>query len=101
MRIPTLVLLACTPTNAFAQHAQPETGPSWEVSSGFEYESGDYGSGVDIEILSVPNSLSMSIGRVQLVAAIPYTGSKDLPMSFPAMFWASRYCRSRSRKQTA
>jgi hypothetical protein len=72
MRIPTILLLACTPATAFAQEAQPETGPSWEVSSGVEYEYGDYGTGTDIEIVSVPNRLGMSIGRVRLVAAIPF-----------------------------
>ena len=72
MRIPTILLLVCTPATAFAQQPQPETGPSWEVSSGVEYENGDYGTGTDIEIVSVPNRLGMSIGRVQLVAAIPY-----------------------------
>lgn len=72
MRIPTLLLLAISPATAFAQQAQPEAGPRWEISSGVEYESGDYGNGTDIEIVSVPNRLGMSIGCVQLVAAIPY-----------------------------
>ncbi|GGD85168.1 hypothetical protein [Croceicoccus mobilis] len=74
MRIPTVLLLACIPATAFAQQAQPETGSEWEVSSGVEYESGDYGTGTgtDIEILSVPSRLGMTIGRVQMIAAIPY-----------------------------
>ncbi len=72
MRIPTILLLACTPATAFAQEAQSGTGPGWEVSSGVEYESGDYGTGTDIEIVSVPNRLGMSIGRVRLIAAIPF-----------------------------
>lgn len=72
MRISIILLLAGTPVTAFAHQAQPEIGPSWEVSSGVEYESGDYGTGSDIEIVSVPNRLGATIGRVQLVAAIPY-----------------------------
>lgn len=84
MRFPAILVLGCTPATAFAQEAEPvsapetgpetgpQTGPRWEISSGAEFESGDYGTGTEIDILSVPNRLGMSIGRVKLVAAIPH-----------------------------
>lgn len=49
-----------------------EEGPQIEVSTGVEYEEGDYGSGTKINILSVPTSLTLSTGPLQLVATLPY-----------------------------
>ncbi len=49
-----------------------DDGPQIEVSTGVEYEEGNYGSGTKIKILSVPTSLTLSTGPLQLVATLPY-----------------------------
>lgn len=53
---------------------QPEksNGPSIEIASGVTYEEGDYGTDTEINILSVPTSLKISTGQLQLVATLPY-----------------------------
>lgn len=46
--------------------------PKIEVSSGVEYEEGDYGTATNINILSVPTNLKVSTGNLQLIAAMSY-----------------------------
>ncbi|RVQ67181.1 hypothetical protein EKN06_09760 [Croceicoccus ponticola] len=71
-------LLLLTPVAAFADEsaapASPEKngGPQFEISTGVEYEEGDYGTGTEINILSAPTSLKVATGRLQLVATLPY-----------------------------
>lgn len=49
-----------------------ESGPHAELSTGLEYETGNYGTDTNIDVLSVPTSLRVSTGRLQLVATLPY-----------------------------
>jgi len=78
MRSLIALSLLLTPLSALANEreipASPETdeGPQLEVSSGVEYEEGDYGTDTKINILSVPTSLKLSTGPLQLVATLPY-----------------------------
>lgn len=72
------MLLACTPAQARDQEAQStqiereDIGPAIEVFSGVEYEEGDYGTSNEVQTLSVPNTLRVTAGRVQLSATLPY-----------------------------
>lgn len=45
---------------------------SVELASGIEYEEGDYGAETQINSMSVPTSLRMTTGHLQLVAILPY-----------------------------
>lgn len=56
-----------------ARHPQQESaGPSVELSSGVEYEEGDYGTGRDIRTMSVQSSVRVTAGRFQLAVTLPY-----------------------------
>jgi hypothetical protein len=47
-------------------------GPSVELSSGIDYEEGDYGTGEKVQILTVPNTVRVTTGRLQVSATLPY-----------------------------
>lgn len=70
--------LLLTPLSAFADEteiptsAEKNSAPQIEISTGIEYEEGDYGTDTQINILSVPTSLKVSTGHLQLVATLPY-----------------------------
>lgn len=46
--------------------------PQAELSTGLEYQEGDYGTGETVETLSIPTTLRVGAGRFQLSASIPY-----------------------------
>lgn len=58
-------------------------GPQIELSTGVEYEEGDYGTDGRINILSVPTSLKVSTGRLQLIATLPYRRVEGPSNVFP------------------
>ncbi|MBB3991689.1 hypothetical protein [Croceicoccus naphthovorans] len=58
-------------TRASAPHGRND-GPQFEISTGVEYEEGDYGTDTKINILSVPTSVKLSTGDLQLIATLPY-----------------------------
>ena len=65
MRKPVSVLFvlgAATP--AIAQ-------PAAEISTGVEYQEGDYGTGESVETLSVQNQLRVRTGRANITASHP------------------------------
>lgn len=47
-------------------------GPSVELSTGLEYQQGEYGTGMRVETLSLPVGLRVATGPVQLSATLPY-----------------------------
>jgi hypothetical protein len=78
MRILASLPLLLMSSAAIAQEPEivssslPESGPNVKLSAGLEYETGDYGTGTNIDVISVPMSLRVSTGQLQLVAALPY-----------------------------
>lgn len=72
-------LAAALPSAATAQEAAraPETArpnreAAAELSTGIDYQEGDYGTGERIESVSVPATLRVRTGRVTLVASVPW-----------------------------
>ena len=70
--------LAATP--ALANQAQEQSavirpmpsGTTAELSTGLEYQEGEYGTGQKIETTSIPTNLRLSMGRLQFSATLPY-----------------------------
>lgn len=78
--LPILALLlagtAITPTQARARPPEQSTAAgsmAIEMSSGVDYEEGDYGTGQKIRKTSVPVAVKITSGRLQLAASLPYT----------------------------
>lgn len=44
-----------------------------EVSSGLDYEEGEYGTGQKVRRLLVPNTVRVGVGRLEINASLPYT----------------------------
>lgn len=71
-------LAAALPCAAFAQEAGPPQTPrpnraaAAELSTGIDYQEGDYGTGEQIETVSVPATLRIRTGRVTVVASVPW-----------------------------
>lgn len=65
-RVGTALLLA-TPLVVFAQNDDP-----FDVGVGVDFSSGDYGTGIDTDILSVPVSLGYSDGPLSFKLTVPY-----------------------------
>ena len=71
-------LAAALPSAGLAQEAarQPDTArgsnAAAELSTGVDYQEGDYGTGERIETISVPATLRVRTGRVTLVASVPW-----------------------------
>lgn len=63
-------VIAAFATAAQAQEA--ENGAEVSVTTGVDYSKGDYGTGVDTEILVVPASVRVKTGDVRFSATIPY-----------------------------
>ncbi|WP_127613151.1 hypothetical protein [Croceicoccus ponticola] len=78
MRCLLSLSLLLMPVSALANESgvpvapEKNDGPKIEVSSGVEYEEGDYGTDTKINILSVPTSLKVTTGDLQLIATLPY-----------------------------
>jgi hypothetical protein len=66
------VAVAQEPEVASTRQAGDQNDVSVELASGIEYEVGDYGTGTQISSLSVPASLRVMTGHLQLVAILPY-----------------------------
>lgn len=70
--------LAATPAMAEqigdqSQAVRPQpVGPAVELSTGIEYQQGEYGTGQRIETISVPASLRVTTGQVRFSATLPY-----------------------------
>lgn len=78
--LPFLALLisgtVIAPTEARAQEpGQSAAGGSMaaEASTGLDFEEGDYGTGQKVRKLTVPASVKVTSGRLQLAASLPYT----------------------------
>jgi len=46
--------------------------PAVEISTGFEYQEGKYGTGQKVETISIPTSVRVTTGRFQFSATLPY-----------------------------
>lgn len=57
---------------AIATPAMAQDGSSVTVTTGVDYSSGDYGTGVDTNILVVPVSLRYKMGDLRLTATLPW-----------------------------
>lgn len=55
-----------------ARQPEDQSEVSVELASGIEYEEGDYGMETQISSMSVPTSLRVTTGHLQLVAILPY-----------------------------
>jgi hypothetical protein len=55
-----------------APAVRDRSGPGFELSTGLDFEQGDYGTGSDIEKLSVPVTARLSTGRVHASAQLPW-----------------------------
>jgi hypothetical protein len=71
-----LVPIALISTTAAAEEPNKSKNhsdrPAIEVSSGVEYQEGDYGTGQKVRTLSAPAAVKISAGRLQLSATLPY-----------------------------
>ncbi len=56
---------------------------SWTFSTGFDYSHGDYGSGQDTDIISVPFSVSYGAARWRAGVTIPYVSVEGAPGVVP------------------
>lgn len=72
MRKFNLVLGVCAIASAQPAFAQDDEGPQVSITTGVDYSSGDYGTGVDTEILVVPVAARVSAGDFRFIASIPY-----------------------------
>lgn len=63
-------LAAQTSDDIMSRHST--SGPSAEISTGIEYEEGEYGTGQRVSTTSIPASLRVSGGQFQFVATLPY-----------------------------
>ena len=79
--IPTVIatLVAASPALALDQAGEQSTAirpappsRSAEFLTGIEYEEGKYGTAQKVETVSIPTSLRVSAGRIQLTATLPY-----------------------------
>lgn len=65
----------CSAAACLAMTANPavaEDGPSLSVTTGLDYSQGDYGTGVDTEILVVPLNVRYKTGGLRLSATMPW-----------------------------
>ena len=74
-----IALAAVLPSAAFAQEAarprekaRPDRAIAAELGTGIDYQEGKYGTGQQIETVSVPATLRVRTGRVTLVANVPW-----------------------------
>lgn len=58
--------------SASAAQAQDSSAPQFSLTTGLNYSSGDYGTGVDTDILVVPASARLKLGNLRFTATIPY-----------------------------
>lgn len=72
MRKTILSLGVCALASASPAFSQDADDPSVSITTGVDYSSGDYGTGVDTEILVAPVSARISTGDVRFSASIPY-----------------------------
>lgn len=72
-----IALLSAPAAAGEAQGQQPVSSPRSttvvEVSTGVEYDEGDYRTGQKIRRLSVPTTVRVGAGRLEITATVPYT----------------------------
>lgn len=56
---------------------------NWTFSTGFDYSQGDYGSGQDTDIISVPFSASYGASRWRVGVTVPYVSAEGAPGVVP------------------
>ncbi|MGN6375627.1 MAG: transporter [Sphingomonas sp.] len=68
-----VTLLCLLPLPALGQSApKPNGKTSVEISSGVEYQQGSYGLDENVDLLSVPTTLTVRAGKFSLAASLPY-----------------------------
>lgn len=73
MRNISFAIAALAAGTATVVHAQSDPqGPDLSITTGVDYSSGDYGTGVDTDILVVPVAARLRAGDVRFSASIPY-----------------------------
>ena len=73
LRFALSTALCLLPLSAIAQAAAPAAGKtSVELSSGMEYQQGSYGLDENVDLLSVPTTLTIRRGKLMLAASLPY-----------------------------
>lgn len=78
MKLHLIALVACAlsaPTAALAQDEADYAdrgSTEFSLTTGVDYSTGDYGTGIDTNILVVPVAARVSLGDVRLSASIPY-----------------------------
>lgn len=75
-----LLLTLCAASVATAAAAEENT---WTFSAGFDYSQGDYGSGQDTDIVSVPFSASYGGSRWRVGVTVPYVSVEGAPGVVP------------------
>lgn len=63
---------AAVASPAVAQAQEDRQGPEISVTTGVDYSSGDYGTGIDTNILVVPVAARVSTGDLRFSASVPY-----------------------------
>jgi hypothetical protein len=76
-----LLLTLCAATAGAGGAAAEET--SWAFSTGFDYSQGDYGTGQDTDIISVPFSASYGATRWRVGITVPYVSVNGAPGVVP------------------
>ena len=73
LRFALLATLCLVPLPAAAQATgTPATKTTVEISSGIEYQQGSYNLGQNVDLLSVPTTLTVRHGKLTLAASLPY-----------------------------
>src|SRR3546814_15080059 len=72
--------LVAAPLTAFAQYAHP-----FDVGVGVDFSSGDYGTGIDTDILSVPVSVGSADGPLSFKLTVPYVRVNGASNAIPAI----------------
>ncbi len=100
--LPLIALLAPSPLLAQnlddTRAVRGQSGRHFELSTGIDFERGDYGTGAEVEKLSVPFTVRTSAGRVRASAQLPWvrvTAPENViaptgPLGFPILFDPSR-----------
>lgn len=65
-------VVAGAAATAGSAQAQENNAPQLHLTTGVDYSTGDYGTGVDTDILVVPASARLKLGDLRFTATIPY-----------------------------
>lgn len=81
-RIATSAAVALTALAGTPVMAQ-DSGTSFQIGTGIDYSSGDYGEAIDTKMLSVPVSARLQTGNLTLRASLPYVNIDGPPGVIP------------------